>query len=627
MNITKRFLSILLFTAVSVGAWALETDSDGTYLIGSTDDWNAFATLVNNGNTTANAKLTADITVTTMIGSESKNYAGVFDGQTHTLNVTISGSSQFAAPFHYVNGGTIKNLKVEGTVSSSYTHMSGLIGRAYGKISIENCIVAANIYMSSDYAAGFVGNGGSIAYGGPSEVVMRNCLFIGSFTGVSGNRSKASAFWGWGKSTPVFINCLENGTYTNISEFSPYMFEGTDKQNTETTTNSYYKHGSISLDGISNASNMTDGEIVSLLGDGWVLDPITNQPVLNQFTSLKQDADGYYLLGSVQDWDNFAALVETTPSANAKMTADIDLGDDQTMIGSGTRWSDAGELNHHYKGIFDGQGHTLTINYNTSEVFTAPFRHISGATIKNLHVTGTITTNSTIAASIAASCSGISIDSYITNCVSSVNIISNYVNTGRPLYDGARHGGFVGQLFNKARINFNDCVFNGSITGENQNVLWGGFVGLCDGTVRVTNCLQSATFECSNVVSGNTATFATIFGNDISITNGYYLNQLGVAQGTQATAEQLANGTIATALQNGRDEEVWVQDGSTPMLKIFVSNNSGITTSEALLQDKVQCSMLNVQCEGWYTIDGRKLGGKPTTKGIYISKGKKIVVN
>ena len=616
MNIIKRFLSILLFSAISVGAWALEQDTDGYYLIGSVQDWDDFAELVKT-TPTANAKLTADIAVSTMIGSESKKYAGVFDGQTHTLNVTITGSSQFAAPFHYVNGGTIKNLKVEGTVSSSYTHMSGLIGRAYGKIGIENCIVAANIYMSTDYAAGFVGNGGSIAYGGPSEVVMRNCLFIGSFTGVSGNRGKASAFWGWGQSTPVFINCLENGTYTNISEFSPYMFEGTDKQNTETTTNSYYKHGSISLDGISNASNMTDGEIVSLLGDGWVLDPITNQPVLNQFTSLKQDADGYYLLGSVQDWDNFAALVETTPSANAKMTADIDLGDDQTMIGSGTDNERYGGNNVVFKGVFDGNGHTLTINYVSNEAFIAPIRHIYGATIKNLHVKGSIVGGNSGLGGIVASIVGTGTWSYIQNCYSSVSIeCTNSSNTGNHI------GGIVAQHGWESNLSMTDCLFDGSLKRESSDKIMSGFVGCYDGNLTITNSLQIGTMSDTSNSTNQAGTFSYHWTHgSLTPTNSYYLNLFGEAQGTQATAEQLADGTIASKLGSA-----WVQDGSTPMLKIFVSNNSGIATGEALpLNDNGQ--MINDKARvGWYTIDGRKLSGKPTAKGIYIHNGKKIIL-
>ena len=29
--------------------------------------------------------------------------------------------------------------------------------------------------------------------------------------------------------------------------------------------------------------------------------------------------------------------------------------------------------------------------------------------------------------------------------------------------------------------------------------------------------------------------------------------------------------------------------------------------------------------DSWYTIDGKKLNGEPTAKGIYIYKGKKVV--
>ena len=50
--------------------------------------------------------------------------------------------------------------------------------------------------------------------------------------------------------------------------------------------------------------------------------------------AIEQDLDGYYLIGSVQDWKDFAAVVATTNNANAKMIGDVDLGDDQTHIGS-----------------------------------------------------------------------------------------------------------------------------------------------------------------------------------------------------------------------------------------------------------------------------------------------------
>jgi hypothetical protein len=33
-----------------------------------------------------------------------------------------------------------------------------------------------------------------------------------------------------------------------------------------------------------------------------------------------------------------------------------------------------------------------------------------------------------------------------------------------------------------------------------------------------------------------------------------------------------------------------------------------------------------VNSEKWYSLDGRKLQGKPTTKGLYIVNGRKVVV-
>jgi len=35
---------------------------------------------------------------------------------------------------------------------------------------------------------------------------------------------------------------------------------------------------------------------------------------------------------------------------------------------------------------------------------------------------------------------------------------------------------------------------------------------------------------------------------------------------------------------------------------------------------------LNASKDLWYSLDGRKLGGVPTAKGIYINNGKKVLV-
>ena len=67
-------------------------------------------------------------------------------------------------------------------------------------------------------------------------------------------------------------------------------------------------------------------------------------------------------------------------------------------------------------------------------------------------------------------------------------------------------------------------------------------------------------------------------------------------------------------------------DGEGGMGYFTYKKPSGITTGVAMPQDKVQSSKLKVQSNAWYTIDGRKLNGVPTKKGIYIHNGNKQII-
>ena len=79
-------------------------------------------------------------------------------------------------------------------------------------------------------------------------------------------------------------------------------------------------------------------------------------------------------------------------------------------------------------------------------------------------------------------------------------------------------------------------------------------------------------------------------------------------------------------LENGKvymDNPQYVAPSPSPApanLRIAWGNSTGIETvhSEGLT--------VNDQSDRWYTLDGRCLSGKPTTKGLYIVNGKKIVI-
>ena len=116
-------------------------------------------------------KLTANINLKghewTPIGSESKRFAGSFDGDGHVIvNLNVKGAGRFAGLFGWIrNGATVKNLVIRnasvsavspGSESSETQNMeaySGIVA-AYcaGGCTISNCKVDGTV--TSDYCAG-----------------------------------------------------------------------------------------------------------------------------------------------------------------------------------------------------------------------------------------------------------------------------------------------------------------------------------------------------------------------------------------------------------------------------------------------------------------------------------------
>ena len=566
METVKRlFISLIVLLGCSAGAWAIEQDSEGYYLIGSVQDWKDFAAIVET-TPNANARMIADIDlgdVQTMIGTSSSQFKGIFDGLGYSISVNYSTSSVHSlAPFQTINGATIKNIVVDGTIAG-FMHCSGLVGYADGNNLISNVIVKATITTTGSHCGGILGHG---AY---SSTTIKDCLFAGTINGANGNAT-VGAIWGWSDGgSPVIINCLENGSYNNCSPFAPIFIS---YSGGPTVTNSYYVNGSSAYGTQVTATMLTDGSVVEGLNNGrtgddapWVQDPLTKQPTLKIFATLKQDADGYYLIGSVQDWKNFAELVNsgTNTAANAKMTADVDLGDDQTMIGT---------VSVPYQGTFDGQGHKLNIAYDVTENYVAPFRVVNGATIQNLEVAGTINTTAEYAGGLLGYSPSSSTASNVTMCRSSVNIVGHSTISGRTDW----HGGFVGLVYTP--VHFTDCLSDGKITGSSSPAqsFCTGFIGLTrGGTSTFTNCLNN----CELHVYATNGLWHFIGGTG-SVTNSYVNNTInytsGYSQASSVTEEQLSNGTVTTYLQKNRSEEIWVQDPvlGIPMLKIFANEET-----------------------------------------------------
>ena len=259
--------------------------------INSTADWNTFASNVSSGTTYSGqtVTLTADITVTTMAGSSQTNsFKGTFYGGGHTLTFNATATANDCAPFGYINGATIKCLKVAGTISTSNKYAAGIAAHSYGDCIIQNCqsSVTVNSTISGDGThAGFV------AVHESGTLSITNCLFDGSISG--SNTTNCGGFVGWRNGTLTFTNCLQNGTLSIKEESGSATYN---RNGSSTLNNCYYKTAYGDVQGTQTSA--TGSDLQTLLGSSWQVSGGSVVPIMdsnNLVTAIVSGINSYYL--------------------------------------------------------------------------------------------------------------------------------------------------------------------------------------------------------------------------------------------------------------------------------------------------------------------------------------------
>ena len=83
-------------------------------------------------------------------------------------------------------------------------------------------------------------------------------------------------------------------------------------------------------------------------------------------------------------------------------------------------------------------------------------------------------------------------------------------------------------------------------------------------------------------------------------------------------------GTEAPAPARGLTRSAAATDDLPQSITVRLVSRSGETTAIGTLDTKT--GEVSFDSEAWYTLDGVRLSGKPSTKGIYINNGRKIVI-
>lgn len=226
------------------------------YIIGDANQWQVFATLLNEGkNYMADyIKLADDFDNSdepiTLMASTSDNsdywFQGHFDGNGRTLHIDLNAVDQdYCAPFRQTINADIHDLNVAGTITmtNGKKHAGSIVGRVHSGGTITNCHSTVTINDGYEYThdgthGGMVGltqNYGTLAF--------TKCSFLGKILG-SGNSCGGFVGWISDGCAISYNNCLfkpselGNNVQGNSATFN--RSGSGDGAGTSTFTDAYY---------------------------------------------------------------------------------------------------------------------------------------------------------------------------------------------------------------------------------------------------------------------------------------------------------------------------------------------------------------------------------------------------
>lgn len=320
-----QMLAIIGLSPETVNTAKLTQDASGNYLITSADDWNELSTNLGDYNG-GSFKLTGDISVNTMVGTENLPFSGTFDGQGHVLNLNIITDLERTGPFHYARNSTFMNLVVDGTITTSNHGVGGLIGWAQN-VTIQNSeskVTINSSYQGDGTCAGFIC---LVRNGGP--VYFYDCVFTGLIHGP--NIDRCGGFCGWQDDGAYFYNCLNLGNFEIASKYDCATF----CRNGASVKNCYFVSsltGCFEDDqGTSvSADQLVDGSIARRLQDGsrdWTTSQVWGQQIgTDAIPLLTSDTNkGVYKVSFLVDGQVMKTILSNCPLGD-KMPTGADFG-------------------------------------------------------------------------------------------------------------------------------------------------------------------------------------------------------------------------------------------------------------------------------------------------------------
>lgn len=576
-----------------------------TYTIKTANGWGWFCFATNydlapDGFSGKVVKLAGNVSSSEMAGKSGHPFKGTFDGQGNTLTFNLQASEGYSAPFHYTNGATISNLNVTGLIEgNSISPLAGLVGKATGNLTIRNCHVSTQISTTHSGAAwhgGVIGdwNGTSATctvtgcvYDGliynPNEAgVTTSCRgFIGSDYGNNGTITftdclSAPAAYGTGKyalggNCFTFVYPNSDPTYNMTNCYYTSILGNRQGRPAATTTVAPANLGNATTD-----HGMVDGYKNGFLYNG------------NYYTPKYGDAVVEYRFN---EWNERA---------------------DVTINGTNNQGTGVNVVGVN---ITEAVGNIKSVTYNrpfnTAQAATVilPFNYdCNGSEGGKFFGFKEVVYDENLHKWV---CTMVEPGEEGTNNVTSLTANTPYVFMPNDATTMAFPNivSMTGGVVTLQTTTANDGVYGGATTDAAWN-----FHGTYKGKSWAVASNDYGFAARSGTEAGGAATvdagqFVRFTTNAFIKPMRCYLSYVGTE--APAPARALTRSAAAT-------------DDLPQSITVRLVSRSGETTDIGEIDTKT--GKMTFDSEAWYTLDGVRLSGKPSTKGIYINNGRKIVI-
>ena len=564
--------------------------------------WFCFVTnydLVPDGFSGKTVKLATSVGSSEMAGTSGHPFKGTFDGQGNTLTFNLQASEGYSAPFHYTDGATISNLHVTGLIEGNdISPLAGLVGKATGNLTIRDCHVSTQISTTVSISAW---HGGIIAFWDDSNV---ECTVTGCvYDGLIYNPNEANV-------TSYCFGFIGNSYGSNMDiTFTDCLFAPAEYTNDKKALREDYGSHTFVYPKSGLIFHVTNCYYTRNLGrkQGRPATTATTAPAnLGAATTDHGMVDGYengFLYNGNYYTPKYGDVVVEYPFDDDEERASVTINgtnDDQTGVNLvGVNITEdiekVSSVNYNRK-FTSGQAATviLPFNYtcNDSEGSEGGkfygFKEVTYDYDQHIWVCTMKEPGNTAATSLTANTPYLFMPSETKMKFPNISSMT---------------GGVVTLLPTTA----NDGLYGGATTDYDWN-----FYGTYKGKTW-TETSKDYGFA----AHGGTAVHseAVEAGQFVRFTTGAFIKPMRCYLsyvGTSAPAP--ARGLTRAAATDDLPQSITVR----------LVSRSGETTAIGEIDTKT--GKMTFDSEAWYTLDGVRLSGKPSTKGIYINNGKKIVI-